>query len=90
MAFLFCGAGVFFIPYFVFLFFCGIPVFFLETAMGQYTSQGGVTAWRKMCPMFEGKKTTPNSHRRRHTTTDTKKQLQAMTRTREIYFYTSL
>ncbi|XP_029317596.1 sodium- and chloride-dependent betaine transporter-like [Cottoperca gobio] len=48
------GGGVFFIPYFVFLFFCGIPVFFLETALGQYTSESGVTAWRKICPMFEG------------------------------------
>lgn len=48
-------AGVFLIPYFVFLFFCGIPVFFLETALGQYTSEGGVTAWRKICPMFMGK-----------------------------------
>ncbi|XP_020782356.2 sodium- and chloride-dependent betaine transporter-like [Boleophthalmus pectinirostris] len=48
------GGGVFFIPYFVFLFFCGIPIFFLETALGQYTSEGGVTAWRKICPMAEG------------------------------------
>lgn len=53
-------AGVFLIPYFVFLFFCGIPIFFLETALGQYTSEGGVTAWRKICPMFQGKPLHPN------------------------------
>uniref|UniRef100_A0A8D0H2R2 Transporter n=1 Tax=Sphenodon punctatus TaxID=8508 RepID=A0A8D0H2R2_SPHPU len=47
------GGGAFFIPYLIFLFTCGIPVFFLETALGQYTSQGGVTAWRKICPIFE-------------------------------------
>ncbi|XP_036721873.1 sodium- and chloride-dependent GABA transporter 2 isoform X2 [Balaenoptera musculus] len=48
------GGGAFFIPYLIFLFTCGIPVFLLETALGQYTSQGGITAWRKICPIFEG------------------------------------
>ncbi|KAM4675418.1 sodium- and chloride-dependent GABA transporter 2-like isoform 1-T2 [Discoglossus pictus] len=48
------GGGAFFIPYLIFLFTCGIPVFFLETALGQYTSQGGITSWRKICPLFEG------------------------------------
>ncbi|XP_008541771.1 sodium- and chloride-dependent GABA transporter 2 isoform X2 [Equus przewalskii] len=46
--------GAFFIPYLIFLFTCGIPVFLLETALGQYTSQGSITAWRKICPIFEG------------------------------------
>jgi len=46
--------GVFFIPYLVFLFACGIPLFLMETSLGQYTSQGSVTCWRKICPLFEG------------------------------------
>ncbi|XP_029957194.1 sodium- and chloride-dependent GABA transporter 2-like [Salarias fasciatus] len=48
------GGGVFFIPYILFIFACGIPLFFLETALGQYTSQGGITCWRKICPLFQG------------------------------------
>ncbi|XP_012924083.1 sodium- and chloride-dependent betaine transporter isoform X2 [Heterocephalus glaber] len=48
------GGGAFFVPYFIFFLSCGIPVFFLEVALGQYTSQGSVTAWRKICPLFQG------------------------------------
>ncbi|KAM4547483.1 sodium- and chloride-dependent GABA transporter 2-like [Fundulus diaphanus] len=48
------GGGVFFIPYILFIFTCGIPLFFLETALGQYTSQGGITCWRQICPLFQG------------------------------------
>ncbi|XP_072291290.1 sodium- and chloride-dependent GABA transporter 2 isoform X2 [Eucyclogobius newberryi] len=48
------GGGAFFIPYLIFLFACGIPVFLLETALGQFTSEGGITCWRKICPLFEG------------------------------------
>ncbi|XP_061583219.1 solute carrier family 6 member 11a [Cololabis saira] len=48
------GGGVFFIPYILFLVTCGIPLFVLETALGQYTSQGGIVCWRKICPLFEG------------------------------------
>uniref|UniRef100_A0A8C2JF78 Transporter n=1 Tax=Cyprinus carpio TaxID=7962 RepID=A0A8C2JF78_CYPCA len=48
------GGGAFFVPYVLFLFTCGIPLFFLETSLGQFTSQGGITCWRKICPLFEG------------------------------------
>uniref|UniRef100_A0A3Q3FMC5 Transporter n=1 Tax=Labrus bergylta TaxID=56723 RepID=A0A3Q3FMC5_9LABR len=48
------GGGVFFIPYILFIFTCGVPLFFLETALGQYTSQGAITCWRNICPLFQG------------------------------------
>ncbi|XP_029286970.1 sodium- and chloride-dependent GABA transporter 2-like [Cottoperca gobio] len=48
------GGGVFFIPYVLFLFTCGIPLFLMETSLGQYTNQGSITCWRKICPLFEG------------------------------------
>lgn len=46
-------------PYLVFLFTCGIPLFLLETAIGQYTQQGSITSWRKLCPLAEGRHSDP-------------------------------
>ncbi|XP_066575597.1 sodium- and chloride-dependent GABA transporter 2 [Amia ocellicauda] len=48
------GGGAFLLPYLLFLLLCGIPLFLLEIALGQLTSQGGVNAWRRICPLFGG------------------------------------
>ncbi|XP_037642347.1 sodium- and chloride-dependent GABA transporter 2-like isoform X6 [Sebastes umbrosus] len=48
------GGGAFLVPYVLFLLTCGIPIFFLEVSLGQLTGQGGITCWRKICPLFEG------------------------------------
>ncbi|KAK2556805.1 Sodium- and chloride-dependent GABA transporter 2 [Acropora cervicornis] len=47
------GGGCFLIPYLICLILAGVPVLVLEIAMGQFTSQGAITAW-KMCPLFQG------------------------------------
>lgn len=50
----FCLSGAFFLPYFVFLFIVGIPVFLIEVSLGQFTSEGTLTCW-SYAPMFRGK-----------------------------------
>uniref|UniRef100_A0A8C2XPR7 Transporter n=1 Tax=Cyclopterus lumpus TaxID=8103 RepID=A0A8C2XPR7_CYCLU len=47
------GGGVFLIPYLLIVFVGGIPVFFLEIALGQFMKQGGVSAWN-IAPLFKG------------------------------------
>ncbi|CBY07711.1 unnamed protein product [Oikopleura dioica] len=47
------GGGVFFIPYFLMLFLCGIPLFYTELAMGQFSGLGTLGVW-KAAPAFKG------------------------------------
>ncbi|CAD5111493.1 DgyrCDS801 [Dimorphilus gyrociliatus] len=47
------GGGAFFIPYLIMMVFVGMPLFFLELGLGQFTSSGPTTCW-KYCPIFGG------------------------------------
>ncbi|XP_058961625.2 sodium- and chloride-dependent GABA transporter 1 isoform X1 [Pocillopora verrucosa] len=48
------GGGAFLIPYVCMLFLCGMPLFFMELALGQYVSLGPVTSWAAICPLAKG------------------------------------
>ncbi|XP_040910757.1 sodium- and chloride-dependent GABA transporter 3-like [Toxotes jaculatrix] len=48
------GGGAFLLPYGLLAVVCGIPLFLLETSIGQYTQEGFITCWRKLCPLAQG------------------------------------
>uniref|UniRef100_UPI0037E8F668 sodium- and chloride-dependent GABA transporter 2-like n=1 Tax=Semicossyphus pulcher TaxID=241346 RepID=UPI0037E8F668 len=48
------GGGVFLLPYCIFAVLCGMPLFLLETVIGQYTQEGAITCWIKLCPLAQG------------------------------------
>ncbi|XP_068195957.1 sodium- and chloride-dependent GABA transporter 3-like [Antennarius striatus] len=48
------GGGAFLVPYGLLVVFSGIPMFLLETSIGQYTQEGFITCWRSFCPMATG------------------------------------
>ena len=50
---IFFNSGCFLIPYLICLVLAGAPILILEVSLGQFTSQGGITAWR-ICPLFKG------------------------------------
>ncbi|XP_043199073.1 sodium- and chloride-dependent glycine transporter 1-like [Amphibalanus amphitrite] len=47
------GGGAFLIPYVIMLFCTGVPLFFFELTLGQFTSRGPIAVW-SVCPLFQG------------------------------------
>lgn len=48
------GGGAFLIPYILMLIICGMPLFFMELALGQHISLGPVSSWAAICPIAKG------------------------------------
>uniref|UniRef100_A0A182RRM3 Transporter n=1 Tax=Anopheles funestus TaxID=62324 RepID=A0A182RRM3_ANOFN len=47
------GGGAFLVPYLLMLVLCGIPLFFLETCLGQFSGTGCITVF-KIVPLLKG------------------------------------
>lgn len=41
-------------PYLFFMVIAGMPLFYMELALGQYNREGAAGVW-KICPIFKGK-----------------------------------
>jgi len=48
------GGGSFLVPYTIMLFFAGLPLFFMELCLGQYTGQGPTRVFGRLAPAFKG------------------------------------
>ncbi|XP_063907552.1 sodium-dependent dopamine transporter [Zophobas morio] len=48
------GGGAFLVPYCIMLIIGGIPLFYMELALGQFNRKGAITCWGRLCPLFKG------------------------------------
>ncbi|XP_037045046.1 sodium-dependent dopamine transporter isoform X1 [Bradysia coprophila] len=48
------GGGAFLIPYCIMLVVGGIPLFYMELALGQHNRKGAITCWGRLVPLFKG------------------------------------
>ncbi|XP_026563060.1 sodium-dependent neutral amino acid transporter SLC6A17 isoform X2 [Pseudonaja textilis] len=48
------GGGAYLVPYFILLILIGLPLFFLELAVGQRIRRGSIGVWNYVCPRLGG------------------------------------
>uniref|UniRef100_A0A8C1LBU9 Transporter n=1 Tax=Cyprinus carpio TaxID=7962 RepID=A0A8C1LBU9_CYPCA len=48
------GGGAFLIPYVLMAVFGGVPLFYMELALGQFHRTGAISIWKHICPIFKG------------------------------------
>ncbi|XP_030369046.1 sodium-dependent dopamine transporter [Scaptodrosophila lebanonensis] len=48
------GGGAFLVPYCIMLVVGGIPLFYMELALGQHNRKGAITCWGRLVPLFKG------------------------------------
>lgn len=53
-----CPTGAFLVPYLLFMAIAGVPLFYMELALGQFTREGAAGVW-KICPLLKGNGGTP-------------------------------
>ena len=46
--------GAFLVPYCIMLVVGGIPLFYMELALGQFNRKGAITCWGRLAPLFKG------------------------------------
>ncbi|XP_049581172.1 solute carrier family 6 member 4a [Syngnathus scovelli] len=48
------GGGAFLLPYLLMAVFGGVPLFYMELALGQFHRNGCISIWKHICPIFKG------------------------------------
>lgn len=56
------SAGAFLIPYVLMAIFGGVPLFYMELALGQFHRTGAISIWKHICPIFKGESSHGPAH----------------------------
>lgn len=60
-----CPTGAFLVPYLLFMVIAGMPLFYMELALGQFNREGAAGVW-KICPVLKGNGRDTSTHLAQH------------------------